>query len=81
MKKYHLVGEITISVNTCVEASSKERALKIASEREKVEIRATWQDDPESEWCTSGELDGEVQNIIVEEIEVVFSKKKKKVSP
>lgn len=69
MKRYHMTSEVTISLNTVVEARSKSEALKIAKERKLVDLRATWQDDPEEEWCTSGELDGELGEIIVEDVE------------
>jgi len=71
VKRYHLTSGVTISLNTVVEARSKSEALKIARERRLVDIRATWQDDPEEEWCTSGELDGEIGEITIEEVEPV----------
>lgn len=69
MAKWSLVGEVTISVSTEVEAETEEEARAIAECRDLVTLKATWQDDPDSEWCTSGELDGSVTIIEVSRVE------------
>lgn len=69
MKAYHLESSVTISLHTVVHANSEQEAIEIARKRDLVEVRSTYLDDPEEVWCTSGELDGEIQKITVDSIE------------
>lgn len=63
---FHLTATVTISLTTDVEANTREEALAIAEERDLVTLWATYQDDPKTEWVTSGELDGPVENVCIE---------------
>lgn len=65
-REFELVGEVTISVHTNVRAKSLKEAIKIAEGRALTSIKNTWEDDPDEEWCTSGELDGTVTIIEVD---------------
>ena len=69
-KKYLVCGEVTISVHCEVEANSKEEALELARDLPMMSLChhcASGSEKYEDEWRTSGELDGEPQNLWVEE--------------
>lgn len=68
MKTFRINAFVTISIHTEVEAKTKSSALKIAKDRALVGLCASCgSGNPEDEWCTCGELDGEPQNIEIEE--------------
>ena len=58
MGKYTVRAEVTISVSTDVEADSEKEAVIEAAQRPMCTLYATNQNDPDTEWVTSGELDG-----------------------
>jgi hypothetical protein len=67
-KLYRVVGSVTISVSTLVRAENEEDAKDIASDRPMMSLChqcATGEDAVE--WVTSGELDGEVDELYVQE--------------
>lgn len=71
MKTYLISGTVTISVHTEVEAGSPREAREIAESRGFCPLGIPEQhgSSPEEDWCHSGEIDGEVENINVEEKE------------
>lgn len=57
--KYRVTAEITISVSTDVEATSKAEAIKLARDQPMMSFcHQCSRGEPEIEWVTSGELDG-----------------------
>jgi hypothetical protein len=71
MARYYVVAEMTISVGTEVEARSAEQAKDIASRRGVMTLCHSCASNREgrtTEWCTSGELDGEPEIVAVEEL-------------
>lgn len=62
-RKYLVSATCTISLHTMVEATSKEEAIEIASQRDIPQIID--QSDLNESWSTSGELDGEPQDLEV----------------
>lgn len=68
--KYLISGSITISMHTEVEADSKTEALQIAALRELCSLSNPYMHGETAEdcWCHSGELDGEVEVLDVEEM-------------
>lgn len=67
MKKYVVSAEVTISVYTTVEASSKKEALRIAAKREMSGLsRNAFYPCGDEAWVTD-ELDGTPCNFIAEE--------------
>jgi len=65
MPKFHINAQVTISIHTIVEAATKEEALAIAANREIQSL-------PDHRglhdvWCHSGELDGEPQEMAVDD--------------
>lgn len=68
MAKYFVTGVVTISVNTGVEADSAEEAKEKANERSIMSLChfCAHGENRDSEWVTSGELDGEPQDIKAE---------------
>ncbi len=70
MKRYRVCGVVTISISTVVHAKSKAAAEKAALERGMVSLCHQCADgDQDEEWVTSGELDGEPTELVVEEEE------------
>ncbi len=68
MKRYRVTSEVTISLSTVVYAKSKAQALSLASDKPIVSLCHQCADgEQDEEWVTSGELDGEPQNLVVEE--------------
>lgn len=64
MKTYRVVSLVTISIYTDVEARSTGEAKKLAMERGMVSLcHSCARGDPGEEWVTSGELDGEPQDV------------------
>lgn len=64
MKTYRVVSLVTISIHTDVEASNEAEAQKIAMGRGMVSLcHSCARGDPGDEWVTSGELDGEPQDV------------------
>lgn len=62
--KYTFSSEITISVTTDVEANSLSNALREAAVRGLMSLcHQCSAGEPELEWVTSGELDGEIGKI------------------
>jgi hypothetical protein len=51
-------SEVTISIHTIVEAESEQQAIDKALHRPMASVFHSGEDD-ESEWLTSGEIDGE----------------------
>lgn len=67
-KKFTVSGTLTISVSTEVEASSAKEAIAIASGRDIVRLcHQCARGDPDAEFITSGELDGEPDDLVAEE--------------
>jgi hypothetical protein len=67
-RKYMVVGDVTISVHTEVEATSAAEAIRLAQERGMQSFcHQCSTGDPENEWTCSGELDGEPSGFRVEE--------------
>jgi hypothetical protein len=69
-KKYRVGAQVTISIYTDVEASSREEALEIAAGRDMAAIHHATHDTSAiaaKEWVTSGELDGEPRELRVED--------------
>lgn len=68
MPKFSVYGEITISAYTIVEAETKEEAMEIAAGREVMSMPALNRNQfPPTEMWISDELDGEPQNIRIED--------------
>jgi len=65
MITYRLRGRVTISVSTVVAAASEAEAIAIAESRGLESIHP--QGNECGEWTTSGELDGSVENVEIEE--------------
>lgn len=60
--KFRVVGQITISMHTDVEADDAEQAGTIAEGRGVMGLcYHCSRGEPDEEWITSGELDGEIQ--------------------
>jgi hypothetical protein len=69
-KRYRVTAEITISVSTVVFATSPKAAIDAASEQPMQSLcHQCASGDDETEWCTSGKLDGEPKNPTAEEEE------------
>jgi hypothetical protein len=65
--KYTASATVTISIYTTVEADSPEEAIELAREQPMQNFCAGCTDGEDYRWVTSGELDGEPQDIRVEE--------------
>ena len=66
--KFLVTGAVTISVNTEVVADTAEQAEKIACQRGLMSLcHHCSVGEPEAEWVTSGELDGAIRDIRVED--------------
>lgn len=67
--EYRVVGLVTISMSTVVEADSKDEALEIASGRDNCQLLgAERMGESENEvWVHSGEIDGCVEDIGIAE--------------
>ncbi len=65
MITYRPRGRVTISVSTVVVAASEAEAIVIAESRGLESIYP--QGNERGEWTTSGELDGSVENVGIEE--------------
>lgn len=63
MSKFRFSASVTISISTVVEADTEEEAWKIAREREMQSFCYYCTSRDEEVWTTSGELDGEAQDI------------------
>lgn len=60
MPKYRVSGLLTVSVSTCVEADTEAEAKELAMANPNVGLcHQCAGGDEDSEWVTSGELDGE----------------------
>ena len=67
MKRYRVAAEMTISVSTVVEAKTRAEAIKKAQERPVVRLcYQCARGAAETEWVTSGELDGEPQRLVAD---------------
>lgn len=67
--RYIVTGEITISVHTEVEAPNKSQALLRATDLPMMTLCHQCSSEmARDQWITSGELDGEPQNLIVEKL-------------
>lgn len=61
MPKFSVSGEVTISVHTDVEAETEEEAKKIAADRGTQSFcYQCARGEPEQEWTTTGDIDGEI---------------------
>jgi hypothetical protein len=70
MPRYLVSGQVTISVCTEVEASSGKEAIRKAQDHGMMSLcHSCSSGEPTEEWVTSGELDGEVVEIYVEELD------------
>lgn len=71
MSKFLVRAEVTISVLTEVEADDESEANEIASQRDLIHLchQCASSRDIDSEWVTSGELDGSPMKFSVEEVE------------
>lgn len=69
MPNYTVVGLLTISVHTRVEANSPEEAIEIARGRDVPGLchQCSNSERADEEWSTSGELDGEPYDLAIEE--------------
>ena len=68
MKKYIVTGLVTISVHTEVFAETAEDAIEMAQERPLQSIcHYCSGQKPVDQWITSGELDGEVKDMVCDE--------------
>ena len=68
LRKFMVVGTITISVHTDVEARDEEEAIEIAVGRPVMSLcHQCARGDSNEEWATSGELDGEPCDLRVED--------------
>jgi hypothetical protein len=67
VRSYRLIGTVTISVSTIVEAETEEEAVALAQERSVMGLCYHCADGHGicKEWVTSGELDGEPTNLEV----------------
>lgn len=68
MPRYRVTAQVTISLHADIEADSAAEAQVMADELEMPTIHQDYS-QPDGEWATSGELDGEACNIGVEESE------------
>ncbi len=68
MPKFRVVGLVTISMSTLVEADTEKEAVEEAKQRQIMSLchQCASGDDDGYEWVTSGELDGEPFDIVVE---------------
>lgn len=68
MNTYLVSGEMTISVHTLVQANSENEAIEAAGDHPVVGLcHQCASGNPQEEWCTSGELDGEPLKLTAEE--------------
>lgn len=71
MKRFSVVGLLTISVHTVVravdETQAEERALNRGVQSLCHQCASDYDHDEEKEWRTSGELDGTVEEIVAVE--------------
>lgn len=65
--KYRVTGQVTISVSTVVEAQNKGEAILESYKRDLQSLPSSHHEDDTREWCHSGELDGSVRVVDVEE--------------
>lgn len=64
MKRYRVVGLLTISVSTVVEAATKKKALELAMDTPLMSFcHQCASGDDTTEWVTSGELDAEPREL------------------
>jgi len=68
MKRFRVSAEVTISLSTVVMAKDEKEAIELASARGMTSIVNHSQDE-DSEWITSGEIDGDPMNLVAEEDE------------
>ena len=69
MKRYTFTALVTISISTEVKAHSEEDAFRIAESRGMQSLcYSCASQDATEQWVTSGEFDGEAQNIQVQEV-------------
>lgn len=68
LKRYRVTAEITIRVSTVVLATSASAAVRLAGDQPMMSLCHQCADgSQENEWVTSGELDGEPQNLQAEQ--------------
>lgn len=69
MAKHRVIGLVTMSMSTLVEADSKEEAIEIARERDVCDLLSPERmgQTDEEYWVHSGEIDGEVHEFQVQE--------------
>ena len=65
--KYRVTATMTISVHVDVEAESPEQAKEIAEELPPMTLCHQCASSKGEQWSTSGELDGQPENLEVEE--------------
>jgi hypothetical protein len=70
MKRFRVAGVATISVHTDVDAETPEEAIQIAKWRpmQRLCFQCSGAEGADDEWRTSGELDGEPDELEAEEI-------------
>lgn len=68
MPRYFVTSEVTISLSAEVEAEDEAHAVKKAGMLDVPAIEQEPEDPEEPRWATSGELDGEPQNVKVEHV-------------
>lgn len=70
LKKYRVVGEVTVSVYTEVMATSPKNAMIEAQDRGTQQFcHSCTSQDSSDQWVTTGELDGEPKPVSAEEVE------------
>jgi hypothetical protein len=68
MPRYVVTGLVTISVHTVVEAKNKAQAIALADERALPSLchQCGSAEGANERWCTSGELDGSIEEMEAE---------------
>ena len=69
MPKFRVVGLVTISMSTLVEAATEAEAIEIANDRTIMSLchQCASGEDDDQEWVTSGELDGTPHDLVAED--------------
>ncbi len=71
-RKFMVTSEITISMHTEVMATSPAKAIADARGRGMIHLcHQCAEGEPQKEWVTSGELDGETKNLRIDSVEDV----------